>query len=120
MLLWSLAWLSGLAFALLMAVWQHRDNVAEQALRFEAASEQLVDEIKTRMGRYAYGLRGARGLVIGAGHATLNLSFPARGDLASYGGYPSSRRLHLWLQPDATDSRISRFGRSRRTAANAT
>ncbi|MFM1908667.1 MAG: hypothetical protein RLZZ591_2344 [Pseudomonadota bacterium] len=67
MLLWSLAWLSGLAFALLMAVWQHRDNLAEQEVRFEAATGQLVDEIKTRMGRYAYGLRGARGLVIGAG-----------------------------------------------------
>lgn len=67
LLLWSLAWLSGLAFALFMAVWQYRDNVVEQELRFEASSEQLVDEIKTRMGRYAYGLRGARGLVIGAG-----------------------------------------------------
>ncbi|MEY4755375.1 MAG: hypothetical protein RJA34_273, partial [Pseudomonadota bacterium] len=61
------AWIAGLLLALAVAWWQRYDNLEEQQVRFEAASEQLVQEIRTRMGRYAYGLRGARGLVIGAG-----------------------------------------------------
>jgi PAS domain S-box-containing protein len=65
--LWFAAWLTGLLLAALMAGWLHHDNVAQQQVRFDEVSQQLHVEIQSRMKRYAYGLRGARGLIIGAG-----------------------------------------------------
>ena len=61
----------GLLLAALAGRWQQSNNKRLIETRFDALAGQAKAQLLQRMGRYEYGLRGARGAIIGAGIDTI-------------------------------------------------
>jgi PAS domain S-box-containing protein len=53
--------------AVAATVWQTQRNQAEAEQRFEALSQRSAEQVLAQMRRYEFGLRGARGAMLGAG-----------------------------------------------------
>ncbi|MES2887981.1 MAG: PAS domain S-box protein [Pseudomonadota bacterium] len=57
----------GLLLAGLATLWQTRFNQTEASRHFQELSRRGAEQVEAQMRRYEYGLRGARGTVLGAG-----------------------------------------------------
>ena len=65
-------WLVGVFAALGLGVWQWQSNAAEQQTRFASLVSKVQANLEARMQTYEFGLRGARGAVLGAGGSGIN------------------------------------------------
>jgi PAS domain S-box-containing protein len=75
----------GFGIALLAGVRTQLNNEARAAATFDTLALRAASQIRQRMGNYEYGLRGARGAIIGAGDEKINRQIFSR--------YMSSREL---------------------------
>ncbi len=70
---WALGiWLLGLILAVALSGRAQVSNDARRADKFQELADRVVLDVRARMQRYEYGLRGARGAVIGAGGSSIN------------------------------------------------
>ena len=91
----------GLVAALVAGWWQEEHNAEERRSRFDIVVNHAVRQIDERMSTYEYGLRGARGAIIGAGGKFISAerfrSYVASRDLKrefpGAGGFGFVRRL---------------------------
>jgi PAS domain S-box-containing protein len=65
-------WLIGAFASVGVGLWQQQDNATVQQIRFSALVHKVEADVRARMQVYEYGLRGARGAVVGAGGAAIN------------------------------------------------
>lgn len=85
--------LIGLVFSTVLAHRQQIDNEKTAERRFLSRSGRAVDQINLQMHIYEYGLRGARGTIIGAGGANITRDrFKEYGESLDIGSeYPGAR-----------------------------
>ncbi|MFZ6644945.1 PAS domain S-box protein [Undibacterium sp. TJN25] len=93
---------AGVVLSVTLDFGQQADNARREQEHFDGLAERTVTQINNRLQKYEYGLRGARGAVIGAGGVTISRntfleygrSRDIRREFPGVRGYGFARRVH--------------------------